>query len=67
MYGGEKNIYVKFWWGNLEARDHLEEKDADESVILQWIRKKKNGNAWTGFICLNIGQLVGFCDHGKEP
>jgi hypothetical protein len=61
-----RKIYVGFWWGNLQAREHLEEEDADGTVILQWTRKKQNGNAWTGFICLNVGRLVGFCDHCNE-
>ena len=64
VWWGEKDS--KIWWENLKARDHLEEEDADEREILQCIRKKQNGNAWTGFMCLSIGQLVGFCDHGSE-
>ena len=50
----------------MQATGNLEEEDADERVILKWIRKKQNGNAWIGFICLSIGQLAGFCDHGSE-
>jgi len=40
MYDGEKKI-VRFSWENQKTREHLEEEDADEREILQWIRKKQ--------------------------
>jgi hypothetical protein len=33
-------VHTGFWWGNLRARDHLEEIGVDGSIILKWIFKK---------------------------
>jgi hypothetical protein len=47
--------------------DWLEGLGVDESNIkmsfkeIGWDRR-----AWTGFICLRIGQLLGLCEHGNE-
>ena len=40
--------------GNLRERDHLENPDADERIILRWIMRKWDGE-WTGSIWLGIG------------
>jgi hypothetical protein len=32
-----------------------------------WIVRKQDGRVWTGFICVKIGQVTGFCEHGNEP
>jgi hypothetical protein len=36
---GERYIHG-FWWGNLWERDHLEDPDVNERMILKWVFKK---------------------------
>ena len=38
----ERRGATGFWWGNPRERDHLENLDADGTIILQWIFKKWN-------------------------
>jgi hypothetical protein len=53
MWKGE--AYTRFWWGNLRARDHLENPGVYDRIILKWIFRKWNVGAWTGSIWLRIG------------
>jgi hypothetical protein len=39
-YEGKKEIHSGYWKENLKYRDHLEEVDLDETLLLKWIRKK---------------------------
>ena len=39
-----------FWWGDLTVRDHLEDIGVDGRIILKWIDKKWDGEAWTGLL-----------------
>jgi len=32
--GGAYRTYTGFWWGNVRARDHLEEDGVDSRIIL---------------------------------
>jgi len=34
-------MYIGFWWGNLEERDHLEDSGLDGRIILRWIFKEE--------------------------
>jgi hypothetical protein len=45
--------------GNLRERDHLEDPDVDGRIILTWIFRKWDGEAWTGLIWLRIGTCSG--------
>jgi len=56
-HGGE--VYTDFWWGNLRERDHLEDPDVDERIILRWILMKWDVGIWTGTSWLRIGTRGG--------
>jgi len=43
-------VHKEIWWGDVRERDHLEDLGLDENVISQWLFKKCDGEAWTGFI-----------------
>jgi len=36
-------VYTEFWWRNLRERDHFEDPDIDERIILRWIFRKLHG------------------------
>jgi len=63
---GEREAYTEFCWGNLSERDHLADPGVDGRIILKWIFKKWDGEAWTGFIWLRIGTVAGSCECGNE-
>jgi hypothetical protein len=48
-------VHTWFWWGDLVARDHLEDLGIDRRIILEWIFTKWNGEAWTGLFRLSRG------------
>jgi hypothetical protein len=37
---GRREVYTRFWWGNLRERDHLEGPGVDGRIILRRIFKK---------------------------
>jgi len=39
---GRGLAYTRFWRRNLKERDHLEDPDVDEMIILRWIFRKWN-------------------------
>jgi hypothetical protein len=47
---GGAEAYTGFWWGNLKERDHLGYPGADGKIILRWIFRKWDVEAWTGLI-----------------
>jgi len=55
MYGVREEVYTGFWWGNLRERDHLEDPGVDGNIMLKWIFRKWDGEAWAGLMCLRIG------------
>ena len=38
-----------------EGKNHLEDISVDRRIILKWIFKRWDGEAWTGLIWLRIG------------
>jgi uncharacterized ferritin-like protein (DUF455 family) len=47
----------------LKGRDHSEDLDVDERLILELILKEQGGKVWTGSTWLRMG----CCEHGNEP
>ena len=52
---GTGKMHTGFWWGVLKERGRLETLGVNRMIILKWIFKKCDGEAWTGFIWLRIG------------
>jgi hypothetical protein len=48
-------VYTEFWWGNLRERDHLEDPGVDERIIIRWIFRRCDVEAWTESSWLRIG------------
>ena len=39
-------MHTGFWWGDLKERDHLEDLGVDRRIVLKWIFKKWDWEAW---------------------
>jgi len=55
-------MQAKFFpWGGggLRERDHSEDPDVDGRIILTWIFRNWDGEAWTGWIWLRVGTCGG--------
>ena len=52
---GREKAYTGFWWENLRKRNHLEDPGVDGRIILKWIFRKWDVEAWPGSSCLKIG------------
>jgi len=48
--------HTGFRWGDLTERVDFKHLDTEGSIILKWISKKLEGEAWTGLLCLRIGE-----------
>jgi len=57
-------MHSRLWWGDLRERDHLEHLGLDVRMILKWIFKKWNGEAWTGWIWLRVETDSGLLSTG---
>jgi hypothetical protein len=52
---GEGRGAYRILVGRPEGRNHLEDPGVDGRIILKWIFKEWNWEAWTGLIWLRIG------------
>jgi hypothetical protein len=48
---GRRRTRIDYWW----ERDHLEDQDVGEWIILGWILERWDGVMWTGLVWLRIG------------
>jgi hypothetical protein len=60
-------LHAGFWWGNLKEGDHLKDPSMDGRIILKYILKTWDGEAWIGLFWLRIGTVVGCCECSNEP
>jgi hypothetical protein len=47
-------VHTEFWWRDLRERHHVEDLGINENIILKWILKKWNEEAWIGLVWLRI-------------
>jgi hypothetical protein len=56
---GENRTEYAFWYKYLNGRDHLEDLDVDESIILKCISEKNYERVRPGLMWLSIGASGG--------
>jgi hypothetical protein len=44
---GRREEYIRFWWRNLNERDHWGDPGVDGRIILKWIFRKWDVRVWT--------------------
>ena len=52
---GTGEVHTGFWWGDPREEHHLDDLDLDGRIILRYIFRVWDGEAWTGLIWLRIG------------
>jgi hypothetical protein len=60
-------VHSGFLWGRPEGNRALGRIGVDGKLILNWVSKKWDGEAWTRLIWLRIGQMAGACECNNEP
>jgi len=50
-----EEVRTRFRWGNLRERDQLEDSDVGGRIIIKWIFRKWDVDAWSGSIWSRIG------------
>jgi hypothetical protein len=53
---GDRRGTYRVLVGDLRLRDHSQDVGVDGRVILEWIFRKWDGEAWTGLLWLRIGR-----------
>ena len=57
-----------FWWGKTDVKIYLENLGVDGRIILEWILKKWNEEAWTGLLLAqDRDRWPGSCDCRNKP
>jgi len=62
--GGEE-MHTGFWWRKVREREHLEDSDLDERVLIKWVLMKAVGKTGNGLIWLRIRKIGEFCACGN--
>jgi hypothetical protein len=52
---GTGEVHTGFWWGELMERYHLEDLGVEGRIILSWIFKQWDWEAWIRLLWLRIG------------
>jgi hypothetical protein len=52
-------MHTGYWWESQKERDHLENKDVGELILLKWVLERLDGMVWIGLIWLRIGTSGG--------
>ena len=55
VYLKRAEMHTEFWWEDPREGDHWKDLGVDGKIILIWIFKKYDGEAWTGLLWLRIG------------
>jgi hypothetical protein len=64
---GERRGVYTVLVGKPEGKSYLEDPGVDGNIILRWIFRMWNVEAWTGSLWLRIGKVWGICECGNEP
>jgi len=54
-FDGREEVHTQFWWEDVREREGLEGLVVDRRIILKYIFKRWDGEAWTEFVCLREG------------
>jgi len=60
-------VHSGFLWGRPEGNRELGRMGVDGRIILNWVSKKWDGEAWTRLIWLRTGTMAGACECDNEP
>jgi hypothetical protein len=41
---GRGDVHIRFYWGNVRERDHLEDPGVDGRIILKWTCERLDGD-----------------------
>jgi hypothetical protein len=52
-------VQTRLWWEDLSERDQLENLDIDWRIIVKWVFKKWDSEAWNGLIWFRTGIEAG--------
>jgi len=52
-------MQIGLWWKDLRERDSLENLGTDRRIIVKWVFKKWDGDAWNGLIWFRTGIEAG--------
>jgi hypothetical protein len=51
-----RGMYIDYWWETHKERDHVEDQDIGEWIILGWILARKDGVVWNELIAQDRDQ-----------